>query len=256
MRPGLAPIEAAIAGAGGWHAWRGGLDGSLVAPLGDAHLERRLRDELAFWERTVRVPGSHPAIDGDFHEAFARWQRGRRDELAAWLNDEIAVADFDDWAASRMLVEIGGGPHPFAALGGWRWAASIDPLSDGYRACNLFPRSPLGFVPIAAPGEVVPLPTAIADVVACDNCLDHVADPGRVVAEIARLLVDGGFAWLLVDLRDEPDDLHPHPFTPERLTRMLVDHAMEIVRERVGGHASNPEATAEMRVLARRRPRP
>jgi len=250
LRPALTPLEDAIAGAGAWHAWRGGLDGCLVGAVGDAHLERRLRDELAFWDRVVRRPGSHPAIDGPFHDVFARWQRERAGELANWL--ELDDNRFDAWRAGVGVVEVGAGPHPFVAHGRWRWAVSVDPLNDGYAACGLLPEGPLGYVPICAPGERLPLPSAHAGLVVCDNCLDHVADPGRVVAEIARVLVDGGLAWVLVDLRDDADDMHPHPFTADRLGAMLRGHGLETIRRRVSEHRSNPDAWGEARVLARR----
>jgi len=252
IRPALAPIEDAIAGAGGWHAWRGGLDGSLTSAIGDAHLERRLRDELAYWVRAVRVPGAHEAIDpsyGEFHTVFARWQVDRCEELALWLE----VNSVEMWQAATAALEIGGGPHPMVAQGRWRFAAAVDPLNDGYATCELFPPPPLTFTPIAAPGEQLPLTSATFDLVVCDNCLDHVADPGRVVAEIARVLKPGGHAWILVDLRTTVDDMHPHAFTPELLAAMLTSHSLEVVRERVRDHASHPLAYGEVRVLARKR---
>lgn len=252
IRPALAPIEDAIAGAGGWHAWRGGLDGSLTSAIGDAHLERRLRDELAYWVRAVRVPGAHEAIDpsyGDFHTVFARWQVDRCKELAHWLG----IDGVDMWQAATAALEIGGGPHPMVAQGHWRFAAAVDPLNDGYAACDLFPPPPLTFTPIAAPGEQLPLTSATFDLVVCDNCLDHVADPGRVVAEIARVLKPGGHAWILVDLRSTVDDMHPHAFTPELLVAMLTSQGLDVVKERIGNHASHPLAYGEVRVLACKR---
>lgn len=251
VRPALVPLEDAIAGAGGWHAWRGGLDGSLNSAIGDVHLERRLRDELAYWVRAVHVPGAHEAIDpryGDFHAVFARWQIDRCRELCAWLGEEDMAA----WQMGTSVLEIGGGPHPMVAQGSWRFAAAVDPLNDGYASCGLFPPGPLRFTPVAAPGEQLPVAGRSFDLVVCDNCLDHVADPGRVVAEMARVLVIGGHLWLLVDLRDTVDDMHPHAFTPELLRAMLTAHGLEIVRERLGGHASHPLAHGEVRVLARK----
>ncbi|MFI4915662.1 MAG: class I SAM-dependent methyltransferase [Phycisphaerales bacterium JB060] len=252
LRPALTPLEDAIAGAGGWHAWRGGLDGSLTSAIGDVHIERRLRDELAYWVRAVNVPGAHEAIDpayGDFHDVFARWQTDRCKELADWMG----VPDVATWQLETAVLEIGGGPHPMVAQGRWALAAAVDPLNDGYASCDLFPPGPLGFTPIAASGEQIPVTGASFDIVVCDNCLDHVADPGRVVAEIARVLKPGGHAWILVDLRSTVDDMHPHAFTPELLAAMLTSQGLEITKERVGTHASHPLAHGEVRVLARKR---
>lgn len=252
LRPALVPLEDAIAGAGGWHAWRGGLDGCLTSAIGDVHIERRLRDELAYWVRAVHVPGAHEAIDpayGDFHAVFARWQTDRCKELAEWLGAPEAAA----WQTQTSVLEIGGGPHPMVAQGTWRYAAAVDPLNDGYASCGLFPPGPLGFTPIAASGEQIPVAGSTFDVVVCDNCLDHVADPGRVVAEIGRVLNPGGHAWILVDLRNTIDDMHPHAFTPELLAAMLTSQGLDIVRDRIGQHASHPLAYGEIRVLARKR---
>lgn len=252
IRPALAPLEDAIAGAGGWHAWRGGLDGSLRSAIADTHLERRLRDELAYWVRAVHVPGAHEAFgpaSGDFHTVFGQWQRQRLAELALWLG----VEDVPAWQAQTAALEIGGGPHPTIAQGTWRIAASVDPLNDGYIACGLLPPGPMAYTPIAAPGEQLPLAGNTYDLAICDNCLDHVSDPGRVVAEIARVLRPGGHAWVLVDLRATIDDMHPHAFTPELLRTMLTFQSLEIIRERIENHASHPLAHGEIRVLARKR---
>ena len=250
--PAIAPLEDAIAGAGGWHSWRGGLDGSMSSAIGDAHIERRLRDELAYWVRAVHVPGAHESIDpsyGTFHEVFARWQQDRCASLMEWLG----IDDPHAWQARTSVVEIGGGPHPMVAQGSWRFAAAADPLNDGYASCGLFPPGQMRFTPITAPGEQLPLASASFDLVVCDNCLDHVADPGRAIAEFARVLRPGGHAWILVDLRSTIDDMHPHAFTPELLREMLISKGMEIVRERIDRHASHPLAHGEMRVLARKR---
>lgn len=246
LRPALVPLEDAIAGAGGWHAWRGGLEGSLNSAIGDVHLERRLRDELAYWVQAIGSPKGPQAHA--FHERFAQWQADRADELVRWLD----IQDLARWQADAAVVEIGSGPHPFVAHGSWRLAVAVDPLCDGYTACSLWPPGPMRFVPIAAPGEQIPLPAGCFDLVVCDNCLDHVADPGRVVAEIARLLRPGGHAWILVDLRTTVDDLHPHAFTAELLGVMLQARQLQIVRQRQSSHASHPLAQGEIRVLARK----
>ena len=52
----------------------------------------------------------------------------------------------------------------------------------------------------------------------------------------------------------------PHPmwsyqvaFTPELLAAMLTSQGLDIVRDRIGQHASHPLAYGEIRVLARKR---
>lgn len=281
LRPGLVETEARL-----WRletmilrrtggVWRGGIEGGLVHddPLDiDGVLAAKLREELTFWRRTVRIPGSHPAVQGAFEEVFGAWQRERLRELGEWLgmDDEAARAA---WRRRQSVVEIGGGPYPaVAAAGGgdggdggsgWRRAVVVDPLADGFAAEGLLPRNRDDFVYLCATGEYVPLPSGQFDLVICENCLDHANDPGKVLAEAWRLLRgraggDGtegasGLLWLLVDLMDHPDALHPQAMDEARIKGMVRDARFEVVRERVSGHKSHPEASGEYRGLLRKR---
>lgn len=49
---------------------------------------------------------------------------------------------------------------------------------------------------LAADGRRLPFPDAIFDGVACSNVLEHTPDPSAIFAEIERLLVPGGWAWV------------------------------------------------------------
>src|SRR5690606_28963928 len=121
--------------------WRGGLSGTLASPFADPHLQRRLRDELAFWRRAAAGEGLG-GIHGPLHEVFARWQAGRMAELADWLGLQTP-AQIDAWRRGIRAVEVGPGPHPFLLVGEWKSQVAVDPLADGYRAegllCDLGP---------------------------------------------------------------------------------------------------------------------
>lgn len=234
--------------------WRGGLDGFVALPDGGDNLvlSTRMRQELAFWRRAAKIPGAHPAIDGPFEEVFGRWQRARLEELGAFLS--IDAARFAAWRRERSAVEIGGGPFPMIAASAdapWRWAVAVDPLADGFAAEGLVPERASHVPMVAACGEAVPLPGRCADVVVCENALDHVIDPARVLAEIRRLLSARGVLWLLVDVSAGADAMHPHPMSEERVRTLLAEQKFEVVRERSGEHASHPGAAGEIRVLAR-----
>ncbi|KFN51267.1 hypothetical protein P873_03100 [Arenimonas composti TR7-09 = DSM 18010] len=63
---------------------------------------------------------------------------------------------------------------------------------------------------VFADGAALPFADASVDGVICLEVLEHVADPARVVAEIARVLRPGGDAWIsmpfLYPLHDAPHD--------------------------------------------------
>lgn len=241
--------------------WRGGLaDGSAVGRDGKARpvLTAKYRDELAYWRQVG--DGTEPNFVGSLHEVFGKWQRTRLYELAGRLEvdrpfapGEPLAGAFADWCAQQRVVEIGGGPHPAVCEARWRSAVAVDPLSDGYAAEGLLPEPDHDrVVHLAAPGEAIPLPSSTVDLVIAENCLDHVVDPWKVLSEIVRLLVPGGYLWLLVDLMHHRDHLHPHPFTEES-ARSMFDHAgLAVVKASVWESHSHPNAFGQFRVLLRK----
>lgn len=239
--------------------WRGGLDGHAIASDSsvDPAATRRLRQELTYWAAVAR--GADPDFPGDFRETFARWQRTRLYELA----DRLALAgDFApgepiagrmaEWCAQRTAVEIGSGPYPALAAARWRSAVAVDPLADGYFAEGLVPPEAERVAFLAAPGENVPLPDAVADLLIAENCLDHVVSPPRVATEIARLLVPGGLAWVLVDVLDKPDQLHPHAMDETNAQALLENAGLELVWGEVWDGHSHPLARGQWRALLRK----
>lgn len=239
--------------------WRGGLDGHTEGGDGLAHPDDtgRLRKELAYWAAVVR--GADPGFPGDFRDTFGRWQRTRLYELAVRLGlagdfapGEPITGRMAEWCAQRTAVEIGSGPYPAVAAARWRRAIAVDPLADGYFAEGLIPPEADRVAFLASPGEAVPLPDAVADLVIAENCLDHVVSPPRVATEMARLLVPGGVAWVLVDVLDEPDDLHPHAMD-ETVARNLLEAAgLRLEWAEVWDGHSHPNARGQWRALLRK----
>lgn len=74
--------------------------------------------------------------------------------------------------------------------------------------------------------EDTPLPDESFDVIYSHAALEHVSDPARSAASIARLLRPGGVTSHVVDLRDHRDFEHPHAFLgyPEWLWRRSGNH--------------------------------
>lgn len=257
MRPGLQEInerlwriEQALR-AGAFGLWRGGLDGQAVSLLGTPlpEVTRKYRDELVYWESVVKRD-SVQNLGGPFEQVYGGWQRDRIAELGQFLGHDGAE-ETARWCASRSAVEIGAGPYPSIAVARWLRAVAIDPLADGYTAEDLLPKECHcdEVTYLAAPGEAVPLPSGFADLVVIENALDHVHDPRVVVREIRRLLKPGGLMWLLVDLMEYRDHLHPNPFSEQTLRALLAAEGFAVVKDRVSAHKSHPQAYGEYRGL-------
>jgi SAM-dependent methyltransferase len=231
--------------------WRGGLSGQAVDLFGNPlpDLTPKYRDELTYWQRMVKHDAPR-VLGGPFEQVYGAWQRERIAELGQFLGLDGPEATAR-WCAQRSAVEIGAGPFPSVAAARWKRAVAIDPLADGYTAEDLLPKECHcdEVTYIAAPGEAVPLPGEFADVVVIENCLDHVDDPRVVVHEIARLLKPGGLLWLLVDLMEYRDHLHPNPFSEKSLRALLASEGFAVVKDRISDHKSHPNAYGEYRGL-------
>lgn len=230
--------------------WRGGLSGAACladgTPLPD--LTRKYRDELAFWVRVSRDPEQFPSWTGTFKGVYGGWQQDRNDELAAWL--DLSPDQYRRWAADIRALEIGSGPYPFLGRDRWAWALAVDPLAEGYLAEGLVPEECRHVAFLSASGERIPLPASCCDLIVVENCLDHVDDPAAVLTEMHRLLRPGGLVWLLVDLMDYKDEMHPNPFNEQRLREALANAGFVVVKERLSReNRSHPHAYAEFRAL-------
>lgn len=274
MRPGLQEVnqrlerlEAAVSAAPGPAAdaapgfafWRGGLAGRAIdaASREVPAMTLKYRDELAFWQDCVKRTAER-TIGGKFELVYGGWQKQRIRELGQFLGLEQPAAGFSaellDWCRGRSAVEIGAGPYPSIATIRWRRAVAVDPLADGYTAEDLLPKDVHcdEVTYLSSPGEAVPLPSGFADIVVLENCLDHVDDPRAVVRECHRLLAPGGLMWLLVDLMDYSDHMHPNPFNEQRLRDLLRSEGFEPVKDRISDHKSHPQAYGEYRGLLRK----
>lgn len=266
LRPGVAPIEAKLdrliatieAGQSGQlgAVWRGGRDGRAVRPDGstDPAATRRMRQELEYWIRASQN------LDAEFEvgmaETFGRWQRIRLYELARCMDmhAELEVGApmrgrMAEWLAGQRAVEIGGGPWPCVAAGRFASAFVVDPLADGYRAEGLIAPEASGVTYLAAVGEAIPLPGGSVDLVITDNCLDHVQSPALVAGEMARVLRPGGLLWLLVDVMDQADELHPHPMSETSAASLLTAAGLEQRWGEVWDGHSHPRAKGQWRTL-------
>jgi len=112
-----------------------------------------------------------------------------RDRVAGHLGPAVRVLDLG-CGRGGVLEEL----HGRAGF-----AAGLDPDPRSLREHRLpgLPRA-------AGRAEALPYPAAAFDLVCCSWVLEHLADPARALAEVARVLVPGGrFVFLT------PNRLHP-----------------------------------------------
>ena len=89
----------------------------------------------------------------------------------------------------------------------------------GYVNLDLFPMSG---VDVAADAEQLPFANAVFTRVECDAVLEHVRHPERVMAEIHRVLVPGGYAHLVTPF------CHPVHEYPRDYRRFTLDGLKEL----------------------------
>jgi ubiquinone/menaquinone biosynthesis C-methylase UbiE len=255
MRPGVWPLDQKLVRVDERVA---GVDGRVarveeaLEKLSGSTIDReKHREELAYWRWLIKTEKGRQSLYAPFEVACGTWQRERIVELGQVLG----VADVDAWCEGASVVEIGAGPYPaVAAAPRWRRAVAVDPLAKSYAEEGLLPAAADHVTYLEATGERIPLPAGFADLVIIENALDHVSDPGAVLLEIRRLLCEGGMLWLLVDLSNYSDHMHPHPFNEDRLRKLLKEAGFERITDRVSDHKSHPQAYGEYRGLLKKVP--
>ena len=179
-----------------------------------------------------------------------RWKKAQKVEAMAW--DEYSsspnisreetsreslnlICDFASLSEEKLrnmhILEIGG-PRVESALGYVNNAIYfiMDPLfpfprlvSQRDKPCHR----------IRGVGEYIPLPDKTMDLVWCENTIDHVFSPVKMLKEIYRVLDKSGmlvisceifpsFSKPLFPLFDFFDTPHPHHFTYDKLKKMLA----------------------------------
>lgn len=204
-----------------------------------------------------------PGIESDAianTAAVNRWRKAQSYERAWWNNQgplrldylrnmavivEADLAPFGDLGEESRVVEIGSGPAGIVTFLPGSRRCGVEPLEDYFGSVEEYVqfRDPQVEY-VAAQGEALPFDDASFDLALSDNVLDHVEDPGRVLAEIHRVLAPGGRCWLRVHSyhtwgrfvrrtieRFEVDHGHPHTFTHKALLRIAQDSGFAVLHD-------------------------
>jgi SAM-dependent methyltransferase len=120
---------------------------------------------------------------------------------------------------------------------------AIDPLADFYIRHFERARNP-GVAYFTAKGEAIPFTADLFDLVICNNVLDHVFEPQKLLYEVRRTLRTGGLFFLSVDVYSTDtraqrvakeaawevvDPCHPHTFTHEILRNLVEGIGFQVL---------------------------
>jgi len=162
-----------------------------------------------------------PAVSERSDDALLR---GLSERLRAFVeeipHERRSILRFVREAAERTpagadVLDVGAGDAPYrelfahAAYRTTDWSASVHP---GARAAD-----------VVAPIDRLPLDDGVADRVLCTQVLEHVAEPGTALRELARVLRPGGRLHLTAPLVWE---LHELPHDYYRYTAPGLEHLL------------------------------
>jgi len=137
-----------------------------------------------------------------------------------YLNEIRKRVEIDD---KLFILDVGCGISTVLHyLPGHRYG--IDPLANKYKTIYNYPND----IDIrAANGECIPFASSFFDVVISSNCIDHVNDPKKTIAEIRRVLKSGGHFILTCEVFEtdigERNEAHPHSMTLDKLNRLIKE---------------------------------
>src|SRR5919107_191601 len=184
--------------------------------------EPHIRDGKLFSPHGLELTG-----DSEVAETYEgrRWQEARAQVRR--VLDEAGIED-PGFFGGKVLLEIGPGPVGLPEASGARLAVAVEPPAPRLDAAGLLLRGDAVY--LATGAEAIPLLDGSVDAVVARNCLDHVADPAAVLAEVVRVLRPGGTLILNVDVDGEATADEPHVFTAEDVRRPVPPPPVE--RER------------------------
>lgn len=166
--------------------------------------------ELRFHEGEGGAFRASPAFDDQTRALFGHW---------GYPPDRFS---------GRIVVDLGAGPRLRSAYFEGARLHAIEPLAEGFRklsCCNYGAAERI----YAQPAETsVRALEGSASFVMCVNVLDHVYDPGKVLAAAAALLAPDGEFLLSTDMHPPDPPGHPVGFDLPALKRLCEEAGFEI----------------------------
>jgi ubiquinone/menaquinone biosynthesis C-methylase UbiE len=152
-------------------------------------IQHKERHEIAYWRSRLAVEG----------------KLGNERYLQSYTSTFDLEPNF---YAGKRILDIGCGPR-----GSLEWAdmaverVGLDPLVPAYLKMGAH-RHKMTYV--AASSEAIPFPAGHFDVVCAFNSLDHVANLGKTIAEIKRVVCPAGLLLLITEVNHPPTATEPN----------------------------------------------
>lgn len=174
-----------------------------------------------------------------------RW----RSDFATWRQKRLQSEDYQDETlgqvsqiagsfAGRRLLDLGCGMGGFAVAASLR-GATVTALDYNPAYCAITAvrsdRYNLAIPVFQAAGEALPLPSNTYDIVTAWDVIEHVQQPGQMLAEIARVLRPGGFVFLTAINRFAFRDPHYHLPLINYMPRPLAETTIKLWGRTKGG---------------------
>jgi SAM-dependent methyltransferase len=198
-----------------------------------------------------------------YHEKYGRDRFGgsydaERRAYSRLLLEEVSkyLGQEPTWLQDKTVVSIGCGCTGDLVTFPSRVKIAIDPLLVAYQQLGMLLSDEVGsptlYLSIAA--EELPLLSDYADLVICRNALDHMHNPGRVLKEIRRILINDGALFVSVDIGGEPTPDEPTIFSPDSLEILLRQEQFEIISHAADVPPHSAWRHSSMRIMARKKP--
>lgn len=157
--------------------------------------------------------------------------------MRRWFSPAVAGLER---AARAAIARHGSGATIDVGCGAMPYRTDLEAAGTSYAALDIEPRAAhLDYQ--CSVTDMAPVPDAGFDTALCAEVLEHVAEPQRAVAELARILSVGGRLIVTVPflarLHEEPHDFQR--FTEHGLRRLLGEAGLDVVEiERTGSLGS------------------
>ncbi|MFQ5744068.1 MAG: class I SAM-dependent methyltransferase [Acidobacteriota bacterium] len=192
-------------------------------------------------------------MQGKGNKAEARWRAAQRKERGFWERPDVLDSQVErvvcrylpvirevsaSLDADARVLDVGCGPTCTARYFEAGSKTYLDPLMESYRRAYAATLPQAGKV--CGRAEMIPAADDTFDVVISVNALDHMHDPGEVLAEVRRVLAPDGVFLLgiflhapavavgrrLIDrfLPFAREDAHPYSYTLAGMRALLSDY--------------------------------
>ena len=169
------------------------------------------------------------------------WYRWKAEQLSENFLSRIKDLKLED----EKILEVGSGPIGMVTFLKFGERYTVDPLEDFFKANPILCKWRAQEVKYTqGKGEALPFEDRFFSLVIIDNVLDHVKSPQQVLAEIHRVVTEGGYIYINTNVHTrwgvgirslmeifQIDKGHPFSFTKGGLRKYLEQRGFGIYQE-------------------------